>query len=61
MADRGKPLAWTTREEIQRLRMDGATVREVAAVVGVNKDTASKYSRQVSDKANANRNGSAMN
>lgn len=57
MANRGKPLAWTTREEIQRLRLDGETVREVARRVGVNKDTACKYSpRQVSDKSHTKTN-----
>lgn len=61
MANRGKPLAWTTREEIQRLRLDGETVRDVARIVGVNKDTASKYSRQVSDKRPTNGNESAKN
>lgn len=43
MANRGSPLPWSTRMEIQRLRLDGETVREAAAAVGVSKTTACKY------------------
>ena len=45
MAERGKPLAFTLREQIKTARQQGATVRTAAQAAGVSKTTAHKYSR----------------
>lgn len=45
MAERGKPLSFTVREQIKAARQQGATVRTAAQSAGVSKTTAHKYSR----------------
>lgn len=47
MSYRGRPLPWGVREAIQSLRRGGATIRHIAASVGVARDTAHKYARKV--------------
>jgi hypothetical protein len=42
-ANRGRPLPWTTRAVIDRLSLDGETLRAIAAVLGISKTTAQKY------------------
>lgn len=46
MAKRGTPLPWKQREHIRRLAASGFTVRQIAELVGVDKDTAAKYSKR---------------
>lgn len=45
MAERGKPLSFSIREQIKSARQQGATVRTAAQVAGVSKTTALKYGR----------------
>jgi response regulator of citrate/malate metabolism len=45
MAERGKPLSFTVREQIKTARQQGATVRTAAQSAGVSKTTAQKYGR----------------
>lgn len=46
MAAQGRILPLSMRQTIKDLRANGTTVREVARMLGINRNTASKYGRR---------------
>ncbi len=47
MADRGKPIPFALREQIKADKLQGATVRQIAAARGLNRNTVSKWTRSL--------------